>query len=135
MIFHKSSFLLIFYNESYCYISLFFLIKNSNIIPGNNILKFNTFLQIFIDWNQLIFQLNNHCFVFPKLQFLIYLIFQWISMNFIVYFNVYFIVFLMNCTSCFYNLFIGFDTSFFFWKSSTITFYFNWFSVTLSYGE
>ena len=96
-----------FYNESYCYISLFFLIKNSNIIVGNNILKFNTFLQIFIDWSQLIFQLNNHCFVFPKFQFFIYLFFHWNSLNFNVYFNVY----LLNCISCFYNLFIVLDTS------------------------
>jgi len=49
MIFLKHPKIQLFYNESYCYISLFFLIKNSNIIPGNNILKFNTFLQIFID--------------------------------------------------------------------------------------
>ena len=49
MIFLKHIKIQLFYNESYCYISLFFLIKNSNIILGNNILKFNTFLQIFID--------------------------------------------------------------------------------------
>jgi len=49
MIFLKHIKIQLIYNESYCYISLFFLIKNSNIILGNNILKFNTFLQIFID--------------------------------------------------------------------------------------